>query len=395
MAAETIATSGHRVRLVERMARPARKFLLAGRGGLNLTHSEPLEHFIARYGRASPIVQAVQAFAPADAIAWCAGLGQSTFVGSSGRVFPRTMKASPLLRAWLTRLDALGVTLERSVTWCGWGGDGALVLEDAAGHRRSYGTSALVLALGGASWPRLGSDGGWAPLLRERGIAVQPLTASNAGVIIDWSPAFAARFAGMPLKRIAARVGDATASGEAIVTAQGLEGGIIYALTRAIRACLDSAGTAEITIDLKPSLTVAALAERLARRRKGDTLTNHVRKAGALESVAVGLLREGGGGPLPVNASALAERIKSVTLTIRAIAGLERAISTAGGVALDEIDEHFMLRRLPGVFVAGEMLDWDAPTGGYLLQACLATGVAAGRGVIAHLAHVLTPADRV
>jgi hypothetical protein len=281
------------------------------------------------------------------------------------------------------------------VTWCGWGGDGALVFEDAAGHRRSYEISALVLALGGASWPRLGSDGGWATLLRERGIAVQPLTASNAGVMIDWSPHFAARFAGLPLKRIAARVGDATVSGEAIVTAQGLEGGIIYALTRAIRACLDSAGTAEITIDLKPSLTVAALAERLARRRKGDTLTNHVRKAGALESVAVGLLREGGAGPLPVNASALAERIKSVTLTIRAIAGLERAISTAGGVVLDEIDEHFMLRRLPGVFVAGEMLDWDAPTGGYLLQACLATGVAAGRGVIAHLARVLTPADRV
>lgn len=379
-AAERLAGAGHAVTLYERMASPARKFLLAGRGGLNLTHSEPEAPFLARYAEAgdwmAPHLAAFPSLALRD---WADGLGAETFVGSSGRVFPRAMKASPLLRAWLRRLDELGVRLAPGTRWLGWTQAGTLRLHGPEGETLIT-PDATLLALGGASWPRLGSDGGWVALLAERGVVVEPLVPANAGVLVDWSQVMKERFAGAPLKRIVLRHGAASAVGEAMIDPRGLEGGAVYALGAALRASLASTGHAEMLVDLRPDLEIAALAERLAKRRKGETLSNHLRKAAGLSPVAVALLRESGR-PLDIGPNALAALIKAVPLTATGSMPIERAISTAGGIALSEVDEGLMLKRLPGVFVAGEMLDWAAPTGGYLLQGCLATGAAAAGGI--------------
>lgn len=381
MAAEVAAAAGHRVTVVERMASAGRKLLMAGRGGLNLTHSEDLEPFLARYGASRPIVEAaVRAFPPTALIAWAHALGQPTFFGSSGRVFPRAMKASPLLRAWLARLERAGVVLRTRHRLVALAPDHTLALEGPDGARFELRADAVVLAMGGGSWPRLGSDGRWTDLLVNAGIDVRPLQSSNGGVAIVWSPQTAERFAGTPLKRIAVGCGALTQRGEAIITRTGLEGGAIYALSPALREALGRDATATVLLDLRPDIAPDALAVRLAAARKGDSRSNMLRKAAQLSPAAIAILRDATSNDLPADPTALAALIKTVPLRVTGLMDLDRAISSAGGIAGHEIDPHFMLRKLPGIFVAGEMIDWDAPTGGYLLQASMATGFAAGRG---------------
>ena len=387
IAAEHLAAAGDTVTIYDRMPSPARKFLLAGRGGLNLTHSEPLDRFLPRYRDAQAWLEpAIRAFPPQSLRDWADALGQDTFVGSSGRVFPRAMKASPLLRAWLRRLDGLGVAFAPGQRWTGWSEAGALTFRSRDGADVEARPDATLLALGGASWPRLGSDGGWAPLLAARGVAIAPLRPANGGFTVDWSQTMRERFAGVPLKRIVLSFGGQSVPGEAMIDATGLEGGAVYALSAPIRETILREGRAVITIDLRPDHEAALLVQRLAHRRKGVTLSNHLRKAAGLAPSAIALLREAAKGPLSEDAERLAALIKAAPLVLTGLRPIERAISTAGGVAAAEVEEGFMLKRLPGTFVAGEMLDWEAPTGGYLLQACFATGVAAAAGIQAWLA---------
>ncbi|WP_029029574.1 TIGR03862 family flavoprotein [Salinarimonas rosea] len=381
-----VEAGGVTVTVLERMPSPARKFLLAGRGGLNLTHSEPLERFLAQFGGsvAPAVREAIARFPPQDLRAWADGLGEATFVGSSGRVFPKSFKASPLARAWLARLGAAGVRLETRTRWIGFAADGGLRVE-SGGEARTLAADATILALGGASWSRLGSDGAWAPILAEACVPVAPLAAMNAGVEIAWSAIFRERFAGTPLKRIAIGVGapaDGAGTSEAMITAHGLEGTGVYARSAEIGEALDAAGTVALRLDLRPDLAADALAARVAAALKGRTLTERLRRAG-LAPAAIGLMREAG--PLPAEPAALAARAKDCALDVAAMRPLERAISTRGGVRAEAIDDRFMLRARPGTFVAGEMLDWHAPTGGYLLQGCLATGRAAAEGVLDRL----------
>jgi uncharacterized flavoprotein (TIGR03862 family) len=380
-AAEVIANAGHRVSIYERMPSPARKFLLAGRGGLNLTHSEPLERFLTRYGESADEVRmAVETFPPERLIAWANDLDAQTFVGTSGRVFPKAMKASPLLRAWLRRLDSLGVSIKLRHRWVGFNDTGALVFETTNGQL-TITPDAALFALGGGSWPKLGSDGAWVDQFRNTGVAITPLEPANCGVRVSWSEVFKSRFEGLALKRIALSIASTTVRGEAVVTANGLEGGAIYALGPQIRAALGDGKSATLIVDLKPDLTQPALAERLGRRRSGETLTNFLRKAAHLDPIAVALLREGNAA-LPDSADALAARIKALPLQVVGLASLDRAISTAGGAAWSAVDENLMLKDRPGLFVAGEMLDWEAPTGGYLLQATFATAASAANGLL-------------
>ncbi len=374
MAAEVIAAAGISVSIFERMPSPGRKLLMAGRGGLNITHSEPLERFLLRYGAASRWMKPLlEAFPPAALVGWCEGLGQPTFTGTSGRIFPRAMKASPLLRAWIARLEASGVRLVPRAEWIGWHADGRLVFRDGSSHV----ADAVVLALGGASWPRLGANGGWTGLLPD--IRIAPLRPANCGFTVDWSEPFRRRHAGAPLKGIAAMFGDETVRSEAVITEAGIEGGAIYALAAGIREAIAQHGTALLHVDLRPDLAPAEVARRLGEARRGASLANFLRKRLGLTPVAIGLVQEAlhAGNP-----ASLAELVKALPLRLTAPFPLDRAISTAGGIALEELDGRMMLRRRPGLFAAGEMLDWEAPTGGYLLQACLATGAAAGRGVL-------------
>jgi uncharacterized flavoprotein (TIGR03862 family) len=389
MAAEVLALGGAGVTIYDRMPSVGRKFLLAGRGGLNLTHSENFEHLLGRYGAAAPRLRAtIEAFPPTALRSWCEGLGQPTFVGSSGRVFPKAMKASPLLRAWLARLASMGVAFRMRHHWLGWDDHGRLAF--AAPHLSvSAPADATVLALGGASWPRLGSDGDWVPLARA-GISITPLQPANCGVLVAWSEVFRERFGGQPLKRLQLSLGARKERGEAIITEAGLEGGAIYALSAPMREALAERGEAVLHIDLRPDVTLADLQQRLSAPRGKQSLATFLRKAGHLAPVEIGLLHEATiamparlAGLSPENLAAL---IKAVPARVSGLAPIARAISTAGGVVFDEIDDGFMLRRKPGVFVAGEMLDWEAPTGGYLLQACFATGAAAAKGALAWLA---------
>ena len=381
MAAEVLAEAGHKVIVADAAASPARKFLLAGRGGLNLTHSEPLGVFLERYGRASERLRpAVEAFAPEALGAWSAALGEPTFVGSSGRVFPRSFKSTPLLRAWLRRLEALGVELRtrhRLIEFTS--NEARLVTPDGD---RVFCAGAIVLALGGASWPRLGSDGGWVDFMHAAGIAVAPLQPANCGFRVQWSAHFRERFAGAPLKAMRWTHGENRSRGEAVVTADGLEGGAIYALSSGLRAAIEREGSASLELDFKPDVAADVLARRLTRM-PGQSLSTFLRKAASLPPVAIALLREAG--PLSADPTELAARLKACPLRVTGVAPIARAISSAGGVEWSEIDESFMLRTRPGVFVAGEMIDWEAPTGGYLLQGAFATGAAAGRGAAAWL----------
>ena len=389
MAAEVIAGAGHAVTVYERMPSLGRKFLLAGRGGLNLTHSEDITDFLDRYGAGVPQLRAaVEAFPPAAVRAWCEALGQPTFVGSSGRVFPKTMKASPLLRAWLRRLAAQGVGVRLRHTWRGWDQAGQVIVEGPQG-RSAIVADALVLALGGASWPQLGSDGGWVPLLTQAGIAIAPLRPANCGFLVNWSDPFRVKFAGVPLKRLGLVCDGQHARGEAMITAAGIEGGGIYALSRVLRKAIDAHGSARLVLDLRPDVAANLLAGRLASPRNKQSFPTFLRKALRLAPAEIGLLMEAAlvnglrlGNLAPGDLAAL---IKGVPIDLVGTAPIARAISTAGGIAFDAIDANCMLRARPGVFVAGEMLDWEAPTGGYLLQACFATGVAAGHGAVAWL----------
>jgi uncharacterized flavoprotein (TIGR03862 family) len=390
MAAEIAATGGAHVTIHERMPSVGRKFMLAGRGGLNLTHSEDFDAFMRRYGAAEAALRpAIEAFPPDALRAWCEALGQPTFVGSSGRVFPKAMKASPLLRAWLRRLGALGVEFRFRHRWTGWNEDGQLRFDSPAGPV-TVAAGATILALGGASWPRLGSDGGWADILAKEGIAIAPLQPANCGVTVAWSDLFRERFEGAPLKRIALSFGAPSVRGEAIVTRTGLEGGAVYALSGVLRDAIVASGEAILQIDLRPDIAEAALAKALSAPRGKQSLSNFLRKAAGLPPVAIGLLRESAqptGDLAAMPADTLAARIKALPIRLTGTAPIARAISSAGGISFGEIDDHFMLRNMPGVFVAGEMLDWEAPTGGYLLQACFSTGAAAARGALAWLAR--------
>jgi uncharacterized flavoprotein (TIGR03862 family) len=390
MAAEVLAQGGATVTVYDAMPSAGRKFLMAGRGGLNLTHSEPLETFLGRYREAAPeLTAAIEAFPPDRLRAWCEALGQPTFVGSSGRIFPKVLKASPLLRAWLRRLDASGVSFSLRHRWIGWDDDGGLVFQTPDGERVVK-ADVTVLALGGASWPRLGSDGGWVETLRSKGVEVSPLKSANCGFTVAWSEVFRNRFEGTPLKGIALSFAGRSVRGEAVVTREGLEGGAVYALSAELREAVEKTGEATLHIVLRPDVVVGSLAQRLSEPRGKQTFSNWLRKAAQLSPVAIGLLQEtayASSVPLAsLPAEKLALLINAVPVQLTGIASISRAISSAGGVSFDELDADFMLKRMPGVFVVGEMLDWEAPTGGYLLQACFATGVAAGRGALRWLA---------
>ena len=384
MAAETMARAGLSVTVFDRMPSPARKLLIAGRGGMNLTHSEPLPLFLSRYGEAAARLRpAVEAFPPEALVRWCEALGQPTFVGSSGRVFPRTMKASPLLRAWLASLGSLGIVLRPRHAWRGWEPDGAIRFDTPGSPTRAWPT-ATVLALGGASWPRLGSDGAWPALLP--GVEVSPFRPANCGFRCAWSDTFRARFEGEPLKRIALEFRGRRQRGEAVVTATGIEGGAVYALSAPVREAIAAEGAATALLDLRPDIDAEELARRLDGPRGSVSLSNHLRRAG-FPPVAVGLVQEalhtGDGAASPP----LSRLVKALPLRLLSTEPIAGAISSAGGLRWDEVDERFMLRSRPGVFAAGEMLDWEAPTGGHLLQACFSTGAAAGRGAAAWLAE--------
>ena len=389
MAAEVLVQGGARVTVYDAMPSAGRKLLMAGRGGLNLTHSEPLADFLPRYREAQPHLRAaVEAFPPDALRDWSAGLGQLTFVGSSGRVFPKTFKASPLLRAWLRRLDVSGVQFAFRHRWTGWDGEGRLQFQTPDGPL-AIAAGATVLALGGASWPRLGSDGVWVDYLAARDVTVSKLRPANSGFTVAWSDVFRDRFEGQPLKGVTLTVGAHSVRGEAMITRSGIEGGAIYALSAELREAVLEIGQATLMIALRPDLDAAALTTRLSGTRGKQSLANFLRKAAQLPPVGIGLMQEAaiasGRSLAAFSPAELAHLVNSIPVHLTGVAPIDRAISTAGGIAFDEFDDHLMLRKLPGVFAAGEMLDWEAPTGGYLLQASFATGAAAGRGVLAWL----------
>jgi hypothetical protein len=382
MAAEVLAKGGARVTVYDAMPSAGRKFLMAGRGGLNLTHSEALPQFLARYGEAAPrLAPAIEAFAPQALRDWSAALGEPTFVGSSGRVFPQSFKASPLLRAWLRRLGSMDVQLALRHRWTGWDEKGRLLFETPEGQR-TVEARATILALGGASWPRLGSNGSWVEILAAKDVAISPLRPANCGFSVAWPDLFRSRFEGQPLKGVALSFGGHSVRSEAIITRGGIEGGGIYALSADLREAILRDGKATLLVALRPDLDRDGLIRRLSAPRGKQSFSNFLRKALNLSPLAIGLLQEAAKtSDVPLSslpATDLAHRINAVPIQLNGVAPNARAISTAGGVSLNEIDADFMIRRLPGVFAAGEMLDWEAPTGGYLLQASFAAGAAAG-----------------
>jgi len=364
-----------------------RKLLLAGKGGLNLTHSEPFEAFLSRYGtRRTQLAPILQSFGPDAIREWAAGLGVHTFIGTSGRVFPTDMKAAPLLRAWLRRLRQLGVRFHVRHRWSGWDEQGALEFLTPIG-RRSVNADAVILALGGASWPKLGSDGSWVPWLRTRGVDIAPLRPANCGFDVAWSPFFRDKFAGHPVKSVAivekqpdGRV--LRQKGEFVITESGVEGSLIYAVSAILRDRIENAGQAVLTLDLAPDREEANVARDISRPRGKRTLATHLRRYAGVSGVKSALLHEVVPRETFADPALLAGAIKSLPLTLRAARPLDEAISTAGGVRFEDLDEHLMCRAIPGLFCVGEMLDWEAPTGGYLLSACLATGRTAGLGAL-------------
>ena len=381
MAAEQlVAVDGLEVAIFDAMPTLGRKFLMAGKGGMNITHAEPAAAFIARYGeRAGVLAPLLAAFGPDALREWIHGLGIETFVGSSGRVFPREMKAAPLLRAWLHRLRRQGARVHVRHRWLGWQADGRLRFATPDGEI-AVAADVVILALGGGSWARLGSDGAWVDLLAARGIPVAPLKPANCGFDVGWSGHFAGRFAGQPVKPVVAAFAGRRVPGEFTITAGGVEGGVIYALAAPLRDALEGGGLAVLHLDLAPGRTLARLAADLVRPRGRDSLANHLRRRAGIDGVKVGLLRELCPPAASTAADRLAAAIKHLPLPVVAARPLDEAISSAGGVDFAVLDDTLMLRDLPGLFCAGEMLDWEGPTGGYLLTACFASGNAAGRG---------------
>lgn len=377
MAAEELARAGHRVMLAEAKPSIGRKLLMAGKSGLNLTKDEAPDIFLSAYAEAEvPLAPMLAEFGPAEVRAWAEALGQPVFAGSTGRVFPEAMKASPLLRAWLSRLEGLGVEPRTRWRWNGW--DGAEVVFDMPEGRAALRPAVTVLALGGASWARLGSDGAWAPLLAGHGVPLAPFAPANAGVAVEWSRHMERHF-GTPLKNITLSSGALSLRGEAVISRRGLEGGGVYAVSRAVRE------SGELALDLLPDLSAEEIARRIARPRGKDSFSNHLRKRLKLDAGKLALLMEFAA-PLSKFPEVLAQQVKRLPVNHAGLRPMDEAISTAGGVPFAALDEGLMLRALPGVFCAGEMLDWEAPTGGYLLSACLATGRWAGRAAARHAA---------
>jgi uncharacterized flavoprotein (TIGR03862 family) len=392
MAAEVLAAGGARVALYDAMPSVGRKFLLAGRGGLNITHSEPLDAFLDRYGaRREAIGPLLADFGPEALRAWVHGLGVETFIGTSGRVFPAEMKAAPLLRAWLHRLRVAGVAFHVRHRWLGWDAGGAPRFATPAGERCVH-AGATVLALGGGSWAKFGSDGAWVPLLAGRGVAVAPLRPANCGFDAGWSEHFRARLAGAPVKPVVLSFTDASGAGhrrqgEFVVSAAGVEGSLVYALSAPLRDTLEAAGSVLVHLDLAPGRERGRLERELARPRGGRSLANHLRARAGIAGVKAGLLRELAAPEALADPVRLAAAIKALPLRLLRPRPLDEAISSAGGVRFEALDAGLMLWDLPGVFCAGEMLDWEAPTGGYLLTACMASGRRAGAGALAWLAR--------
>ncbi len=382
MAAEVLsAEAGLRVDIYDAMPSVGRKFLMAGKGGMNITHSEPLADFVGRYGaRAGLVGSWLDAFGPQALRDWIHGLGIDTFIGTSGRVFPTDMKAAPLLRAWLHRLRGQGVHFHVRHRWLGWR-DGQLRFATPAGEL-AVAADAALLAVGGGSWARLGSDGAWVPVLRDAGVEVEALKPANCGFDVDWSPYFRERHAGQAVKPVLATAGAQTRQGEFNITDSGLEGGLIYALAAELRDALARDGRAALHLDLAPGRSLERLAADLARPRGRDSLANHLRRRAGIEGVKAALLRELCPPQTLASASALAAAIKDLPVPVTATRPLDEAISSAGGVSVAALDDKLMLRGMPGVFCAGEMLDWEAPTGGYLLTACFASGRVAARGIL-------------
>ena len=384
MAAEVLAAQGVRVEVFDAMPSVARKFLLAGKGGMNITHSEPGPDFIARYGaRAAEVGVWLEEFDAQAVRAWIHGLGIDTFVGSSGRVFPTDMKAAPLLRAWLHRLREAGVVFHMRHRWLGWR-DGALRFATPEGER-SVPADATILALGGASWPRLGSDGAWMPLLAARGVEVAPLVPSNCGFDTDWSAHFSEKFAGSPLTTVAVAYEDADGErayrqGQFVVTSSGIEGSLVYALSAPLREQIAAQGSTTIWLDLLPDLSAERVRAEVTRPRGARSMSSHLQSRLGIKGVKAGLLRECLSRETYSDEEALAAAIKALPLVLQRPRPIAEAISSAGGVRFEALDGNGMLKALPGVFVAGEMIDWEAPTGGYLLTACFASGRAAGGG---------------
>ena len=399
IAAEVLRAAGVEVDLFEARGSVGRKFLIAGKGGLNLTHSEPFDAFVARYGaRRAAVAGWLQRF-DADALRdWARGHGVETFVGSSGRVFPSDLKAAPLLRGWVRRLRESGVRFHVQHRWLGWDEDGALRFQTAQGERRLQ-ARATLLALGGASWPQLGSDGAWVAPLQQTGIAIAPLQPANCGFDADWGPHFSERHAGAPLKPVVLHWTDLHGSarqlqGECVVTATGIEGSAIYAIAADLRDAIARDGETTLWLDLVPGRDAARLAADLARPRGKRSASEHLRRNAGIDGVRAGLLREVAGAALPDDPHALATLLKRLPVRLLRARPVAEAISTAGGVRLEALDAALMAQARPGVFLAGEMLDWEAPTGGYLLTACFASGVVAAEGMLAWLADhgTATPA---
>ena len=377
MAAEKLSAGGVAVTVYERMPSAGRKLLMAGRGGLNLTHSEPLDLFIARYGTASAHLRPMlEAFPPLALTDWANTLGADTFTGSSGRIFPRAMKASPLLRAWLSRLERQNVQFRLRHDWHGWLG-GALSFHTPAGDVADT-PDITILALGGASWPRLGADGSWTTLLQEKGVEIAPLRPANMGFNIGWSEVFRSRFAGQPLKNVRLHFGGHTARGDAMISRYGIEGGAVYALSSMLRGAFAGAHPVTLEIDLRPDLSQQQIESRLARPQGKESRANYLRKSLGLSPLEINLLRETHAPP---------ERLKSIAVTLTGHQPLTRAISTAGGISFDALDDTLMLKAIPRTWAIGEMLDWEAPTGGYLLQACFSTAVFAASAILARIAE--------
>ena len=362
MAAEMLAARGFQVSVYDHRPTAARKFLMAGRGGLNITHSEPLDQLMARYGEAADFLRpAIKNFTPQQLRDWCHALGEETFIGTSGRVFPKSFKASPLLRAWLMRLQNAGVTFHYNYTWTG----------------QDMGTDITILALGGASWPRLGSDAAWVDILRKQNITIHPFRPTNCGFTTGWSDIFKNKYAGHPLKPVILNHKNESVQGEIMITQNGVEGGGIYALSKSLRQAIDQNKTTILSLDLKPNVPQNQIEKMLNTPRGRDSFSNYLRKVLGLSPVIIGLLQEDRNITNLPRAD-LAARIKSYPLTLNGVAAIDRAISSAGGIALDEVDANFQLKKKPNIYAIGEMLDWEAPTGGYLLQATFSMAVWVG-----------------
>jgi len=395
MAADVISAQGIRVDVYDSMPSVGRKFLMAGKSGLNVTHSEPFEQFIVRYGnRREQIEPLLKAFGPDALRQWVHGLGIETFIGTSGRVFPVGMKASPLLRAWLKRLDKAGVRFHLRHKWLGFanpahgdvftaedGGLSELKFETPDGEK-SIKADAIVLALGGGSWSRLGSDGAWVPWLEQAGAKVEALKPSNCGFDVNWSPHFRERFDGHPIKSVVLSFGSFHQQGEFIVTKEGVEGSLIYAASALIRDEIYANGNAVISLDMAPNRSLDWLTEKLSKPRGSRSIASHIERMAGIKGVKAGLMREFVSKEKFASSEQLAYSIKNLQISLIAPRPLDEAISSAGGVTFESLDENLMLRAMPGIFCAGEMLDWEAPTGGYLLTACFASGYVAGHGVL-------------